>query len=69
MNCKKSVQIHPATTILGHTLVTLRNNGRYEGAQVHPAFLTGAQRGPLNQGVSTIKWNPKATIWKHSAFD
>ena len=24
--------------------------------------------GPLNQAVSTIKWNPKATIWKHLAF-
>jgi len=22
--------------------------------------------GPLNQGVSTTKWNLKATIWKHS---
>jgi len=44
MNCYKSAQVHPATTMLGHTLVTLRNKGRYEGAQIHPVFRTGAQQ-------------------------
>ena len=36
MNCSKSAQVHPVTTILGHTLVMLHNKGHYEGAQVHP---------------------------------
>jgi len=44
MNCNKSAQFYPATTILGHTLVTLCNKGHYEGAQVHLVFLTGAQQ-------------------------
>ena len=44
MNCNKSAEVHPAKTMLGHTLVTLRSKGHYEGAQVHPVFLTGAQR-------------------------
>ena len=44
MNCYESPQVHPATTILGHTLVTLRNKGRYERALVHPVFRTGAQQ-------------------------
>ena len=44
INCYESAQVHPATAVLEHTLVTLRNKGRYEGAQIHPVFRTGAQR-------------------------
>ena len=43
MNCYKSAQVCPATTMLGHTLVMLRIKGRYEGAQIHPVFRTWAQ--------------------------
>jgi len=43
MKCYKSAQVHPATTVLGHTLVRLRNKVCYEGTQVHQAFRTRAQ--------------------------
>ena len=56
----------PSNNYTGAHTGDIMQQGPLQRRTSSPGVSHRGTMGTLNQGVSTTKWNPRATIWKHS---